>query len=310
MPLPGYRVDALTDQAIRYLDNHARSRSDEPFFLFLSFLEPHFQNTRDDYPAPTGYAERYTGRWTPPDLQALGGGTAYQHLPGYYGMVKRLDEAFGRLLDALRSLRLLDDTIVVFTSDHGNHFKTRNSEYKRSCHDSSIRVPMAINGPGFDGGGRVQKLVSLLDLPPTLLDACGIPVPEGWVGRSLLPLLRREAVDWPEEVFVQISESQVGRAIRTRRWKYAVVARDAGARDANGSVDSAAERYSEDALYDLYADPYELNNLIGYVSHQAVTETLREGLLRRMQGAGETVPEIITAPARPSGQKIVLDEEL
>ena len=127
---------------------HRRERSEpgerhkaEPFFLFLSFLEPHHQNHRDDYPAPDGYAERYAGRWTPPDLAALGGSSA-SHLGGYWGMVKRLDEVLGRLLDALKSLDLLDDTIVLFTTDHGCHFKTRNSEYKRSCHDASVRVPL------------------------------------------------------------------------------------------------------------------------------------------------------------------------
>lgn len=61
----------------------------------------------------------------PPDIRALGGSSA-RHLPGYYGMVKRLDEAFGRVLDALKSLGLEEDTIVVFTTDHGCHFKTRN----------------------------------------------------------------------------------------------------------------------------------------------------------------------------------------
>ena len=84
------------------------------------------------YPAPDGYEERYRERWIPPDLAALGGST-HQHLAGYYGMVKRLDEAFGRLIDALRSLDLLENTIVLFTADHGCHFKTRNAEYKRSC---------------------------------------------------------------------------------------------------------------------------------------------------------------------------------
>jgi arylsulfatase A-like enzyme len=64
--LPGYRADALVDAAIRFVDRH----QDEPFFLFLSFLEPHHQNHRDDYPAPDGYAERYTGRWTPPDCRS------------------------------------------------------------------------------------------------------------------------------------------------------------------------------------------------------------------------------------------------
>src|SRR5207245_2856854 len=112
-----YRVDAMVDAAIRHLDAHQH----EPSFLFLSLLEPHHQNHRDDYPAPVGYAERHAGAWMPPDLVALRG-SALQHWPGYCGMVQRIDEAFGRLLDALRSLRLLENTIVLFTSDHGNHF--------------------------------------------------------------------------------------------------------------------------------------------------------------------------------------------
>jgi arylsulfatase A-like enzyme len=292
--LPGYRVDALTDAAIRFIDQ----RQAQPFFLFLSFLEPHHQNHRDDYPAPDVYRQRYTGRWVPPDLAALGGSSP-QHLGGYYGMVRRIDEALGRLLDALQSLELLDNTVVVFTSDHGCHFKTRNSEYKRSCHESSIRIPMAIQGPGFDGGGRLRQLVSLIDLPPTLLDAAGVAVPATMRGRSILTLLRGDT-DWPEEVFVQISESQVGRAVRTQRWKYGVTAPDA-----DGVRDAGAPRYVEQYLYDLEADPYELTNLIGFESHAETAAVLRERLLRRMAMAGETPAEIIAAEPRPSGQRRV-----
>lgn len=298
--LPGYRVDAVTDAAIRYIDAHQR----DLFYLFISYLEPHFQNHRDDYPAPDGYAERYMGRWIPPDLAALGGST-HQHLAGYYGMVKRLDEALGRLLDALKSLRLTERTIVLFTSDHGCHFKTRNSEYKRSCHESSIRIPMAIQGPGFDGGGQVRELVSLVDVPPTLLDAAGIPIPAHMQGRSILPLLRGERQGWPREVFIQISESQVGRAIRTQRWKYSVVAPH---RD--GRNDPDADRYVEEFLYDLQADPYELNNLIGLQSHQELAASLRQRLIQRMVEAGEAAPVIEAAPSRPSGQRRVYPEEL
>ncbi len=298
--LPGYRVDALTDAAIRYVDRH----QGEPFLLFLSFLEPHHQNHLDDYPPPDGYRERYTGRWVPPDLAALGGST-HQHLGGYFGMVRRLDEALGRLCDALRSLGLDRDTVVAFTSDHGCHFKTRNSEYKRSGHDSSIHVPCAAWGPGFDGGGRVDGLVSLVDLPPTLLAAAGLPVPGTMQGRSFLPLLHGEAAGWPEEVFVQISESQVGRAVRTRRWKYGVQAPDG-----RGGQDPGAERYVEEYLYDLDADPYELTNLIGLDSHREVARTMAERLLRRMVAAGEAPPVIEAAPARRGGQRRVSPEEV
>ncbi|MES2463864.1 MAG: sulfatase-like hydrolase/transferase [Armatimonadota bacterium] len=308
--LPGYRVDALTDAAIRFIDE----RQDDPFFLFLSFLEPHHQNHRDDYPAPDGYAERYTGKWIPPDLAALPGigaphvgGTAHQHLPGYFGMVKRLDEALGRLLDTLTSLGIRDNTIVLFTSDHGSHFKTRNSEYKRSCHEASIRVPTAISGACFTGGGRLRELVSLVDLPPTLLDAAGIPVPAAMQGQSLLPLLRGSGTkaDWPEEVFVQISESQVGRCVRTHRWKYNVVAPDK-----NGNKEASSSHYVEEFLYDLQADPYELTNLVAQDSHTEVRAVLRERLIARMVAAGEEAPAIEPAAEQiPSGQRRVTPEE-
>ncbi|WP_238403305.1 sulfatase-like hydrolase/transferase [Paenibacillus mesophilus] len=298
--LPGYRVDAQTDAAIRYIDRHRK----DPFFLFLSYIEPHHQNHRDNYPAPDGYEGLYTDRWTPPDLKALVG-TAPQHLGGYYGMVKRLDEALGRLMDALKSLDLTRKTIILFTSDHGCHFKTRNGEYKRSAHDSSIRTPTAIYGPGFMQGGQLRKLVSLVDLPPTLLDAAGIPVPSDMQGRSIMPLTRRESGEWPEEVLVQISESQVGRAIRTDRWKYSV-----NAPQLHGWSDSASEHYVEDLLYDLESDPYELVNLIGLESYRSVADDLKRRLISRLVEIGEPEPVIASAESRPGGQRRISIEEL
>ncbi|MCJ7737184.1 MAG: sulfatase-like hydrolase/transferase [Anaerolineae bacterium] len=297
--LPGHRVDAQTDAAIRYIDAH----KDHPFELFISYLEPHHQNHVDDFIAPDGYREQYTARWMSPDLAALGG-SACQHLGGSFGIVKRLDEALGRLLDALKSLDLLDNTIVLFTSDHGCHFKTRNAEYKRSCHESSIRVPTALRGPGFDGGGYMSQLVSLVDLPPTLLDAAGLSIPQQMQGRSILPLLRSSTNDWPDDVFIQISESQVGRAVRTHRWKYSV---SAPGRDPEN--DSRSGRYTEEFLYCLETDPYELTNLIGLESHQEVASVMRDRLVRRMVEAGEAAPEVKCAPSRTCGQMKVSSAE-
>ncbi len=298
--LPGYRVDALTDAAIRYIADN----TDHPFLLFLSFLEPHHQNHRDDYPAPDVYRDTYHGRWMPPDLAALGGSAA-QQLGGYYGMVKRLDEAFGRVLDALESLRMAEDTIVLYTCDHGNHFKTRNGEYKRSCHESSIRIPMVMGGGPFRSGGTRQELVSLIDVAPTLFDAAGLGVPEGLQGRSLVPLVERSVQDWANEVLIQISESQVGRALRTPRWKYSV-----SAPGQDGYRVMFAEEYVEEFLYDLQADPYELTNLAGLASHADLAARLRQRLVAKMREAGEPAAEIRPHPPREGGQRRVRPEEL
>ena len=205
----------------------------------------------------------------------------------------------------LKSLNMLDNTIILYTTDHGCHFKTRNGEYKRSCHESSVRLPTAIGGPGFEGGGQVRELVSLLDMPPTLLDAAGLPVPEQMQGHSVLPLVQKTATDWPDDVFMQISEAQVGRAVRTQRWKYCV-----NAPNKHGGRDAGSDTYEEQYLYDLEYDPYELTNLVAHESHARVREVMRARLIRRMTAAGEDAPTIVSvAETIPTGQRIVTETE-
>jgi len=286
--VPGYRVDALTERAINFIRDGG-----EPFFLFLSYLEPHQQNDWNRFVAPEGYAERYANPYVPPDLKAFPGDW-FQHLPDYYGMVARIDECLGKLTTTLEELGISKRTIVVFTSDHGCHFRTRNTEYKRSCHESSIRIPLVIRGPGFEGPKVVRELVSLVDVAPTLLEAAGIPVPPEVQGRSLMPLVRGEADGWRNEVFVQISEYLVGRAVRTPRWKYCVFAPEK-----EGGRDPSSRRYVERHLYDLASDPYELVNLVGRREYREVAEELRERLKRLMVEAGEEEPEIVEAKYYP-----------
>jgi arylsulfatase A-like enzyme len=137
--LPGYRVDALTNAAIEYIDEH----KDDPFSVYLLFGTASSKSF-GQLPS-TGWIRRVLPR----TLVTFG-----SYSVGWHLCVKRLDEALGRLMDTLKSLDLSEDTIIFFTSDHGCHFKTRNKEYKRSGHESSIRIPGAMYGGPLPMGDR------------------------------------------------------------------------------------------------------------------------------------------------------------
>ncbi|RKY81453.1 arylsulfatase [candidate division KSB1 bacterium] len=281
---PGrYRVDVLTDWVLEYL----RTRSDKkPFFLFVSYIEPHHQNDHGHYEGPHGSKERFKEFKVPGDLVGTDGDWR-EEFPDYLGCVNSLDQNLGRIRDELNQLGIADNTLVIYTSDHGSHFRTRNSEYKRSCHDGCIRIPMIAYGPSFTGGKVISNLVSLIDLPPTILKAGGVEPPSYMRGKALQELLEGEVKDWPQEVFLQISESQCGRAIRTKKWKYSVRAPE------KGGSDPSSEIYVEDFLYDLEADPHERNNLVESEDHIEVRQRLSEILKYRMVQAGEKEPVII-----------------
>ena len=285
---PGrYRVDAQTDWAIEYL----RTRTGErPFFLFVSYIEPHHQNDHKRFEGPRGSREKFKDFVPPGDL-ADAGGDWRESYGDYLGCINSLDANLGRIRDELDALGLAGSTLIIYTSDHGCHFRTRNKEYKRSCHEASIRVPMIISGPGFAGGQVVDELVSLIDLPPTIVTAAGAAVPEHFRGRPLQQALGGAPPDWPKEVFVQVSEDHLARAIRTDRWKYSV-----WAPGASGGRQAASDEYVEQCLYDLQADPHELSNLVAEGALAELRAELAERLKKRIVAAGEAEPAI-----RPAG---------
>ncbi len=274
----GYRVDCQTDFVLDYL----RSRTPErPFFLFLSYLEPHHQNDHNRYEGPDGSKERFGDFEVPGDLVDTEGDWR-ENFPDYLGCINSLDRNLGRIRDELEKLGIAQDTLIVFTSDHGSHFRTRNNEYKRACHEGCVRVPMAISGPGFRGGQVRDELVSLIDLPPTLLRTAGVEVPDYMRGRPLQDLVDGTAEDWRQDVFIQISESHVGRAVRTDRWKYSL-----RAPEKNGWEDAGSEHYVEDYLYDLEEDPHERNNLVRdpeYADVRARLSEILEGHIAEVEG--------------------------
>ena len=274
-----YRADFLTERAVHFLKGDRRK---DPFLLVVSYLEVHHQNDTDLFVPPKKYEGRYKNPFVPQDLRPLPG-TWPSQLPGYYGSVAGIDDAMGSLLGTLKEQGLEDNTIVVFISDHGCHFRTRNAEYKRSPHESSIHIPLIVQGPGFNRSAQISELVSQVDITPTLLEAAGLKIPTSMQGRSVLPLLARKTADWPNEVYIEMSESLTGRAIRTPQWTYAV---------ANPKREAASARYNEYMLYDLFADPYQHTNLAGRTEYREISDKLRARLLARIVESGGPKPVI------------------
>lgn len=134
-PSGKYRADAQTGWVLEYL--RARKK-DKPFFLFVSYIEPHHQNDHKHYEGPKGSRERFAKFVPPNDLKELKGDWQEEY-PDYLGCINSLDTNLGRIRNELEELNMADNTIVIYTSDHGSHFCTRNSEYKRSCHDGCIK---------------------------------------------------------------------------------------------------------------------------------------------------------------------------
>ena len=272
----GYRADCINDFALEFLDKREK---DKPFFLFVSQLEPHQQNDRNRFEGYKETIEKYKDYPLPDDLTFLKGDYKEMY-PDYISAINRLDYNVGKLVAKLKQQGIYEDTIIIYT---------RNMEYKRSCHESSIHTPLIIKGGGFEGGKRDNRLVSLIDLPPTMLSMAGIKTPPNFKGYDLT-----KETDDPETrrkcVFMQISESQCGRAVRTDRFMYSV-------KDLNptGYLHENSKVYFEDYLYDLKKDPIEKHNLVKDPKYAHVRRELKYLLLEEIRKAGEEAPVIFPA---------------
>ena len=287
----GYRADCINDMALEFFD---RYDGQKPFFMTVSQIEPHHQNDRRHYEGPEGSKEKFKNFILPEDLKALGGNAAEEY-PDYLGQCASLDENLGRLMDKLKEKELYDNTVILFASDHGSHFLTRNrdehlngyDDYKRSCHDACLHVPLVIAGGPFRGGRVVEELVSTASLPKTILALAGVDVGDAMIGENLLDVVEKKDHNRPNEIFAQISESRVGRCIRSARYTYSVYAPGV-----NGGEAAAADLYADDFLYDMEKDPHQLNNVAADPAYAGVKAELRDRLLYWIEQAEGTRPVI------------------
>ena len=286
----GYRVDSVTDYALEYIRNYD---DEKPFFLFLSHIEPHQQNDHGNFEGPIGSKERFKDFEPPPDcLPGLGDWETW--MPDYLGCCWSLDKNLGRIMQTLKDKGIYDDTAIFYSTDHGCHFKTRNDvepgggdDYKRCAYDSTLHIPLVIKGPGFEGGKVVNQYVSTINLAPTIMRMVGGQPGPDWKGR---PLQEVDSADWENIIYAQISESFVGRAIRTEKYNYVI---HAAGKNPYKEPGSDKLTWTDKHLYDLEKDPQEWNDLKDNPDYNEIKAELRKILIRKAQEAGEGTFKIV-----------------
>jgi arylsulfatase A-like enzyme len=191
----------------------------------------------------------------------------------YYGMVSLVDTQVGRLIDHLRKTGRLDNTIIAFNSDQGFQLGEHGLWKKRVFYEQNVKVPLIMSCPALLPKNKVvTEPVEMIDFVPTLMEMCGLDVPESIDGRSLMPLIRGDMTRWREATFCEIDHSMSmydelrqhsGRRVmvRTTEWKL-VWFMDERAEDEDG------------ALYNLIDDPDEQVNLYGRPQHADVVDYL------------------------------------
>ncbi|OJW20888.1 MAG: arylsulfatase [Planctomycetales bacterium 71-10] len=247
----GYCTDVFFDRALAWMDG--RRKAGGPFFAYIT---PNAAHT--PLQCPDDYAKRHAGE-VPEDVAK------------FYGMIENIDEDFGRLLDALKSWGIEDDTLVVFLTDNGGTLgvKTFNAGMrgqKVTPYEGGTRVPSFWRWPAAIRGDRdVSALAAHVDVFPTLIDALGLrvdaPAREQVEGRSLAPFFRADSVEWPRRTLV----THVGRWPRGKRDEFKF--KGVSIRDDRFALVNDSE------LYDLQADPGQATNVID--AHPDVVARLR-----------------------------------
>jgi arylsulfatase A-like enzyme len=268
-----------TTRAIELLEQH----KDQAFFMAYGLSKPHSppgapQKFYDLYPLdkielPVDFAPRPTvpegfprGAIRPRNADLFIGRDASplqakEMIRAYLASTSYVDANVGRVIEALDRLKLREKTVVIFWGDHGYQLGEKGKWSKAgSLFEQGARTPFVVLAPGMQGNGRATaRIVEALDFYPTLVELCGLPVPQGLQGRSLVPLLKDPQAAWDHPAFTVWSEDGrtfTGIAVRTERWRYAEYT-------LGGAL-----------LIDLENDPHELKNVAADPRNGAVVREL------------------------------------
>jgi len=308
----------LGQEASRFIRGHAAAGHGRPFMLYVTFFEPHppytgplnaMYSPGEIEVGPAFLKRPQSGSllnqlradyYMDGNLNPLGvaGGDIHDTTTEvgwrklraqYFANVTLMDRAVGRIMSSLEESGLADETIVVFTSEHGEMAGDHGMLEKRSLYEDASRVPLLVRAPGLGGGGKiVEGSIGQIDLVPTLLELLGEPVPNGLEGVSRVPALRGEASLRENDVFLQwngvddrdLGSPDINRMI-AQPWR-SVVTGDRW--KLNLSPGDRCE------LYDLNADPYEMANLYDDPAHRERIHDMTERIQGWLDSVADNTP--------------------
>jgi arylsulfatase A-like enzyme len=273
----GYDSIAQTQDAREYLRDHVRSG--KPFFLFLAWGPPHspYQTAPAEFRAKY-HADEMKLRSNVPQAMCE---KARKALAGYYAHCTALDDCVGNLLRTLRESRLADNTLVVFTADHGDLLGSQDGFDKQQPYDESIRVPLLFHWPkGFGGRGRqLDALINSEDLMPTLLGLCRLPIPKTVEGIDYSDYLKggKDPSDGATVIACPAPFGQWTRRMGGREYRGIRTVRYTYVRDLNGPW----------LLFDNQVDPYQLDNLVNRPTNATLQAQLEATLVRKLKAGND-----------------------
>ncbi len=300
-PAPGESKQCgdVAERAAAFL--RSRGRGERPFYARVGFFEVH----RPYRHYSTDGADQVD---VPPHMKDTPG--AREDLAQFHHCIQRTDEAVGVILDALDASGLAEETLVVFTTDHGIAFPRA----KATLYDPGIHTALLMRWPGRLPAGETRtELLSGVDFTPTILDAAGAEIPEGLDGRSFWPLFDGRPYEPRTEIFAEKNASPLDakRCIRTERFKYIVNYDEGPMLMLPTDVESSSTRRDMGdehlqprppvELYDLQADPHEQTNLAGAPEFEAVEKELAARLHQFMADTND--PRLRGPVPRPPGEK-------
>jgi arylsulfatase A-like enzyme len=287
LPIRRFEADAWTDLALEFLDSSRRDS--RPFFLCLWVGPPH-----DPYKAPAEFAGLYDPARLAmrPNWRKAEGAPGPEQIAQYNGMVTAVDEQVGRLTAALDRWGLGENTILAFSSDHGDMLGSHGEVLKRKPWEESVRVPGIVRWPGrIKAGRRETALWSHVDFAPTLLGLCGIRPGTRLAGSDLSDVLLGKSSRVPDSTYFQIFGPYQGdrtpagwRGLRSSRWKY------------------ARFRDKPWVLYDLEKDPNEMANLAADPAAGAALKQMDARLESWMRATGDSWSYNWTYPVEDAGR--------